>query len=216
MDRANLGRFYADNIGLIRMVAAKCVGRLRAIGTGMEFEDVVSELTIVFVKSYDLFDHEQGKFSTYFMRSAYNHVNKLAERHERSIEFMSRSVEEMSSWSDDEMDVSEMIPCVQPTQEDVLAHRQSVVDALSELSPLATTVISMTVNPPQFIENEFEAANAHIDYAREQDPDARFRKPSPLGMDFVCSVLRKALGVSPLDLQDARREVIEVFGRNLA
>lgn len=214
MDRQNLDRYYADNVGLIHTVAQKGFGRLRAIGAATDYEDLFQELSETFVKAYDRFDESLGnKFSTYFMQAAYHEVNRIAKRFEvERIEFGVKSFEEMSAGLDGGS-VEEMIPDSAMTPEQELIGRDTVRDMLERLSPLASMIAEMAINPPDFMENEFAAAQAHAEYSRSLGVEKRAR--GSLNVAFVCSVLEKTTDLPHGTIKSARNEVLAFAERNV-
>ena len=214
MDRQNLDRFYADNVGLIHTVTHKSFGRLRAIGAATDYEDLYQELTEVFIKAYDRFDESLGnKFSTYFITSAFHEVNKIAKRFEvERIEFGVKSFEELSVGLDGGS-VEEMIADSASTPEQELAGKDAVRNMLEKLSPLASMIAGMAIDPPDFMEHEFAAAQAHAEYSRSLGVEKRAR--GSLNVAFVCSVLEKTTDLPPGAIKSAKNEVFAFAERNV-
>lgn len=215
MDRKNLDRFYADNTGLIHTVARKGYARLQAIGAATDYEDVFQELSLVFMRAYELFDESAGiQFSSYFMRAAYNELNKIAKPFEiERVELGFRSVEEMNSWSEDgEQGIEERIACERGTPEEELAAAGFAKEMLEQLSPLASALVRMTIDPPEFMEREFYALQAHAEHARSIGIERRAR--NSLNLSFVCQVLEKTTDLSVATLRAARNEVTRFAERS--
>lgn len=213
MDRNNLDRFYAENSGLIHTVAQKGYGRLQGIGASMPYEDLVQDLSVTFIKAFDQFDPEQGKFSTYFMRSAFNELNKIAADFEiERCELGIRSVEEMSHASDsDDANVLEAIAGDSLTPEQLMVNRSAVEHLARILSPLAQEIAIWIIYPPEFIGTELIAHQAHVDYARGMG-HAR-RNKTHLGLGFVCEMMEMIGVASNSDLRRARLELQEAIER---
>lgn len=210
MERADLDRYYAENTGLIHMVAKKGYARLMSIGASYDYLDLFQELSLVFVKAYDAFDDNNGnKFSTYFAVSAYHKVNAIAEdiQTER-IDLKMRSVEEMASWSEDGKDESELIADDSATPEQQHIANVQLANLMARLSPLAAQIVTLAIDPPEFIEREFAANSAHAKLSREKGTEIRASRS--LNVAFVCSVLDKARIVRPLPLREARLEIARV------
>lgn len=212
MNRANLSQFYKDNTGLLHVVARKGYGRLQAIGASIDYEDLVQELSITFIRSFDLFDEMAGcKFSTYFMTAAYHEVNKIADAivAERVTNGV-RSVEEIDSWSDEEgSSVEERIANEDATPYQVVAANQLTEMIFKRLSPLAVMIAKMAIHPPEFMELEFEAATAHAEVARGIGIEKRAR--GSLNVSFVCSVLTKTNRPFASRIREAKEEVLFAF-----
>lgn len=204
MDRAQLDKFYKDNVGLVHTATRRCSGRLMKIGMPVDYEDLFQELSVVFIKSYEGFDESRGKFSTYFMWSSYNHVNKMAERHESSIDFHTRSVNEFAGEGEDAQDWAELIPDSAATPEEAIETKQLCERMVSSMSPLAQMIVDATFNPPDFIERELEAAQAHALLSRSQGVQKRAARDVTIGM--VCGLF-EAAGIDRRAILDARREI---------
>lgn len=241
MDRNNLDRFYADNIGLIHTVARKGYGRLMGIGAAISYEDLVQELSEVFIKAFDGFDESASEFSTYFTVAARRKISKIAEGYEldrigvkttrclsdeidpntgkqkwkarkEKIHGGAFSVEELSSWSEDgEGSILETIDSGSATPEEILQARQELGAMLGRLSPLAATMCELTLNPPEFMEREFIAVTAHAEYARSQNIERRGR--NSLNVAFVAGVLEKTTDLPVAAIRAAKREIMDLAKR---
>lgn len=239
MDRSNLGRFYADNIGLIHAVARKGYGRLMGIGAAIDYDDLVQELSEVFVKAFDLFDEAAGaKFSTYFTFSAYNEINKIAMRFERErtggvvvsreknegeygytvereylhggmigIEDINAAGEEGGG------SFEETVACDSPTPEEIVEAASSARALLNKLSPLAASIAELAFDPPDYIEREFIATQAHAEYARSVGVERRCR--STITIAFVATFLEKTTDLSPAQIRAAKNEIANVAKRGI-
>jgi hypothetical protein len=214
VDRSNFDRFYADNTGLIHTVARKGFRRLQAIGASIEYEDVVQELTEVFIKSFDHFDEASGnRFSSYFVPAAYRKVNSIAEDYEKErIELKIHSFEEMNARLNDGNHIEETICSGISSVEDQIDAGRLAVRILGGLSPLASMIAQMAIDPPEFMEHEFSAAQAHAEYARGVGVELRAR--GSLNLSFVCSALEKADVLPASVIRSAKREVIKAVKRN--
>ena len=241
VDRSKLDRFYADNVGLIHTVARKGYGRLMGIGAAVGYEDLVQELSEVFIKTFDGFEEDGGQFSTYFMVAARNKINQIAEGFEldrtgiKTTRYLSdeidadtgkrkwkarreqvhagaASVEEMTSWSDEgEGSILDTIDSGSATPEELVQAQQELNAMFSSLSPLAARMCEMTLNPPEFIEHEFVATMAHAEYARSQNIERRGR--SNLNLAFVAGVLEKTTNLPVATIRAAKREVMDLAKR---
>jgi hypothetical protein len=70
----------------------------------------------------------------------------------------------------------------------------------------------MAIDPPEFMEHEFSAAQAHAEYARGVGVELRAR--GSLNLSFVCSTLEKADVLPASVIRSAKREVIKAVKRN--
>ena len=238
MDRENLGRYYADNMGLIHVVARKGYGRLQGIGANIGYDDLVQELSEVFIKAYDLFDEGRGlQFSTYFMFSARNEINKIAERFERERtggvvvsavknkeeygyeverEYLhggTSSIEDLNAAGEEGSSIEETIAADCPTPEEIVCAGQAAAYLLSQLSPLASQIAEMAINPPDFIEREFVAFQAHAEYARSVGLERRCR--GVINVSFVASVLERVTDISASQIRAAKSEITSLAKRGI-
>jgi len=215
MDRSNLDRFYVENSGLIHTVARKGYGRLQAIGSGMEYDDLVQDLTVVFIKSYDKFDEASGnRFSTYFMAAAFNRINRIAGEQEiERVENGVRSMEEMSERFEDDTSIEEVIASDAATPEQIVEAASIAQGVLSKLSPLAAKIAEMAIDPPDFIEREFMAAQAHAEISRNKGIEKRASRS--LNVSFVCSVLEKTTDLPVLSIREARKQILATVERSI-
>lgn len=206
MDRNNLAVFYAENVGLVKQVAWKGYQRLAAIGAVIEFEDLVQELSLVFVDAYDKFDESNGaKFSTYFTVSAFNELNKLARKHEAErVELGMRSIEEMDSMAGEGNSLSERIASDALTPEEIAERESAIREVTGRLTPVAALVVEWVANPPDFLMRELCAHQAHADYARSQGV-ARRNRHSPAR--FVRDMLERVTDIPRDQIRQAYRQI---------
>lgn len=202
MDRTQFEAFFLKNQGLIHSVARKGAARAAAVGCStLEYDDLVQELTETFIKAYDLYDPAKTKFSTYFVRSAYNRLNELMAKVEvERVENGVRSVEEMGSWASGEEgeeslgitveDVTSMGP-------EATAQMQSTIRAWhSQLSGAGQLILEWTLSPPDYVEREFIAQQAHAEMARNMGIPRRARLD--IDASFVAGVLKQITGKTAL------------------
>jgi DNA-directed RNA polymerase specialized sigma24 family protein len=234
-------KFYADNLGLIHTVARKGYNRMYAIGAGIDYEDLVQELSVTFIRAFNGMKDDRAKFATYFTRSALNRINALAEDFEverlgikttrnkilgvqvevgvkpkdkwvkevTQVHSGCSSVEEMSDWNSDGEESSSPLSLIASdcgTPEQNVEAADTYQALMTSLSPLAAELTRMTIDPPDFIEREFEAQEAHAEFARGLGKPRRCR--GSLNLSFVCSVIGKTTDLSDAMIKSARGEVI--------
>jgi RNA polymerase sigma factor (sigma-70 family) len=210
MDRNELNKYYTTHVGLVHYAARKGYGRLVAMGAPVDYDDLVQELSVVFVKAFDGFSEECGyKFSSYYTRAAYNQINKIAEKvKEERVDNGVRSVEEMahrySSATGTDIDDFDILTCSRQTPESELSTSQSLSRMLSNLSPLASLIARWLIDPPKELEREFEACVAHVGLTRQAGQQKRARQT--IDMSFICNFL-VLLGVSEASVSKARFEL---------
>jgi DNA-directed RNA polymerase specialized sigma24 family protein len=219
MNPQGLDRYYADNIGLIHTVAGKGYRRLMGIGACIDYDDLVQELSLVFVKAYAKFDEGRGKFSTYFTSSAYNELNEIAAKFEKErIEMRVASIEEMDRWENTELgvlSVEEKIACLDATPEARCETMSSLAQMFEGLTPLAEFILEAVINPPDYMEAEFRAASAHAEFARNSGIAKRNRRAMIISVNFVCDVLLKTKDFLPSQLTSAKEELMTAASRSL-
>lgn len=255
LNNISVDTFYADNVGLVQSLANKYYGRMTALGATMTFDDVMQELSLVFVKSYELFDADKCKFSTYFTRAAQNRINHIAEKLEyermgmkttrnrravaiessiepaigedQAVEYKwvktthqvhagSSSIEEMSyrSGNGDELSIEEVIASSSATPEQEAIGKNLQEYILSNLSPLASAIALMAIDPPEFVEREFTAQSSHAEYARSVG--GKMRSKGCINVAFVCSIMEDTIGLDHDMVKSANDEISYVTRRATA
>jgi hypothetical protein len=171
---------YLANTGLVHKIAGPCYRRALATGIAIDYDDVVGELTLAFVKSWQKFDESKGlKFSTYFTVAAHHQFNRfiekqVAERMEHGV----RSIEEINSWgsagnTDGTLTMEDVLPCAALTPEQRVSAQQQMEVLGRRLTPLTKLVLEWLLNPPPELSREVEAAVQHAVYSRAQGYNAR-------------------------------------------
>jgi hypothetical protein len=216
MDRQNLDTYYKDNVGLVHSVARKGHRRLQAIGSSLEYNDLVQDLSVVFIRSFELFDPSKGKFSTYFIQASYHELNKIArEVEEERIENNVKSVEEMdarhvevvpsevgtgsSYWLDGQM------ACSRDTPEQAVAGSMLIANVRRDLTPLARLMADWVIEPPAAVESELEARQAHMEVARSLG-HAR-RCCDSMNLKFICEMLALTGEFTKSEIRAAQSEL---------
>ena len=213
MNRANLDTFYKKNIGLIHVVAKNGFARLQRVGSSINYDDLFQELSVVFIKAYDLYDESKNiKFSTYFTTAARNTVNRIVKSQEvERMDHKLRSFEELDANGDDESGVSilDTIASDELTPKQALERKQAFASLNERLSPLALKIVEWVFRPPAFLEKEYDAYGAYIKYAQSKGAKSRKMDYSPR---FICNVLEKTGTVEPVILRSVLKEVNQFVG----
>lgn len=238
MDRSNLASYLEENEGLIHAAARMGYGRLQALGAQMDYDDLVQEMTELFIVAYDKFDESNGApFSSYFMFSARNKINKIGERMElercgtmvvavekdsngrvvevkrKSIHAGTLGIEEINAKaSDNGHSFEETLASDMATPEEIVEATSVVASMMKQLSPLAAQMMEMTLNPPEFIEREFDAIAAHAEFARSMGIERRSR--TELNLSFVAGILEKTSGLPIKKIRAARSEIADLAKRS--
>lgn len=210
MNKMPLDRFYAENDKLIHFATLKAIKRFKSAGleNHVEYEEIHARLTEVFIKSYRGFDPEKAYFSTYFVRAATNAITSVIEdmyRLDIKVDQASAlgTYDNGESESDFEDDVFKHDPMIEQEVElqDAIKH------VSRNLSPLAQTILNFTLNPPEFIQNEFLAQRAQCEFARSVGQ--RTFHGVNLDIRFVANCLKSTVD-SPSELKSISNAVDEV------
>lgn len=171
---------YLANRGLIQKVARGCYARCQAVGLALDYEDVVQELSLTFVKAWRQFDPSRGfQFSTYYVMAARHQFNRFIDKlMEERVEHGVRSVEEISSWCSDDGEALSMAEVIAsdelgPEARAMLAQRMEQLQ--KRLKPLTQVVLQWLVKPPLELSVELAAVAAHANVGREQGRTIRPR-----------------------------------------
>lgn len=133
---------------MLQKFAAKAFKRVDDLGLGMEFEDVMGEMRVGYVKALQKFDASQGiLFSTYCFSVCRNHFNEIVKKPERErTQFGMTSYDSYSSNADDgDHDVLERIPEAaghEMSTEDSLIAREEFHERMKGLSQGARRLIT--------------------------------------------------------------------------
>lgn len=213
MGKVDSAAYYAKNIGLVHHLARKAYGRLQGIGAAMPYDDMVQELSLVFLRAYELFDPNMGnKFSTYFTFAAYNRINKIVETYEiERVRLNIRSVEEIDSYTDCEGSGSfaETVPCDRQRPDEAYEAKRTAQDIYGNLSPLAKLIVGWLAEPPAFVLSEFAKAQAHVEYSKSLGYSKR--AVTGLRILFICDLIRLVSDVSKAEISYARDELKAVI-----
>lgn len=167
MEKPSLEKFFIENESLIHFASQKALRRFAAAGLGddVNYDDVYGQLREVFVKSYRTYDHEKAKFSTYFVTAATNAITNEISRLYRQVKCISASQSYTGDGDEDSPSLFDVIGGVESGVEDQLALESELQHLQETLSPLAKLLLSYSINPPDFIKQEFFAQRAQCTFA---------------------------------------------------
>lgn len=207
----DLNKFYLENEKLVHFASMKALKRLSACGLGskVEYEEIFGELNEVFLKSYRQYDPNRPgcpKFSTYFVAACHNHVTNKIEKMYR-LEIKMDSIYQEIGGEESAVSLLETMESTDDSfEEDV--EFQSELDFMREsLSPLAQKLLEYSVNPPQFILNEFHAQRAQCTLASSIGLKTSHAKE--ITLQFVANCLRDTTE-SPASIRYIAKAVEEV------
>ena len=204
---------YEDHTGLIHTITRKALARASGMGSTMDYHDLYQETCVAFVKAADGFKPELGwKFSTYFMTTAWRHLNKMFEKEENyRVHLGVISIEKLSSpdliGEGDPLDYVAAAGDFSYSPEEILEQRQEMESAMAEFSPLATRIVEWLIEPPEELALELNRIAAHKSLVRGKEVEV-----CPPSIGDVCSFLVLG-GIEQRKCDAARREVMAVAKR---
>lgn len=195
-----LSVYLEKNIGLVHKVTGAVMPRVIAANVPMDYEDVFQEVVIVFMRAYKTYDPSQKKFSTYFMCSAWNEMNRIVGRGERSGKSVSLS-QRGHDGQETFVDLPDMSadPCAELEMRKLLTH------LAEKLSPSAMRVVEMCINPPDELESELIAQQLTAQAGR--DAGNAVRAPREITASFVMGLMEKVGALSRKESSSIRKEL---------
>lgn len=150
--------FYKANVGLVKKVSLKVYARFSAMGAGMEYADVEQEAVIVMMKAWRGFDPTRGwKFSTYYINSAWNAFNRLAEGFSREMNVIGVYSMDANLDSDGESaNWESLTDGGHATPEQLFEAKELLSEIEAVLSPLASKIVELMLDPPEQMQQEWE------------------------------------------------------------
>lgn len=154
--------FYLANVGLIHTVSRKVHARILAMGASIEYCDVQQEATMVMMRAYEKFDESLGfKFSTYFMRAAFYDLNKFVKSYEKDVSVLGIfSLQSVVGEDGEPIDLESTIDGGFGSPEEILEAKQLLAEIKSQLSPLATLILGIMVEPPEEFEDNWQVTRS--------------------------------------------------------
>lgn len=207
-----LAELVRKNRGLIFKVAQKTHGRLVSAGVHlMSFDDFQQEATVVMQRCAEKFDASRGfKFSTYFVRSALNDLNRIVDKLIR--EHVSLGVFSMSAPVNDDgdsLDFESIIDAGYGDPVDII-EAQETAELFENLSPLARTLAEMMADTPAAIDREWDAMREQHRQSRvlaTGNEAAVTNMPKEVRVSFIAEWLRAASHATASEMSAAVDEV---------
>ncbi|WP_151708881.1 hypothetical protein [Acinetobacter brisouii] len=209
---ANLDSFYRENEKLIHHASRKALARFAKAGLSghVEYDDIFGTLTEVFIRCYGLVNLNKAKFSTYFMTASFNRVTNMINYMFNHVEIRTDSVYEISQSSDDEsFEPFEVFFSYTPDFEQTLELDDELRAIREKLSPFAKILLDYTLNPPEFIEREYMAQRANVQFASDLGYKRATSHSRNLNLQFVANCLRSTTS-NPQELSFIRKAVDEL------
>lgn len=226
MDKS-INELYKEHVGLINKVTSNILKRVANMqSAGMQVpielqdgEDIHNLLFEVFVKTIKGFDEKQNfRFSTYFVKSAYNRINRIIEnavgdRSINTVSFFDLANHHESEPVDAEvfLDVEQENSLEQVDLSNLLSYVQT------QLSPLAVALLKQVIHPDQEFEREYEAQYAKREFALQFHSSQYKAMVKPLNLAFIVRcVKRTARNNKELVLIDeAAKEIRKLLSNEL-
>lgn len=165
------------------------------LGDRFSYDEVFGELKIIFIKSYSMFDPEKAtKFSTYFVHACQNYVTNRIEKalnREPKID----SVEDLITQFDDgtTADLFETFG-EDPMVTESIALESELSFLRKRMSPLAQKLLDFSLNPPEFIKQEYFAQRARYSFASCLGMRSTCR--SEIDLRFVANCLKATVNTA--------------------
>ncbi len=214
MDKQPIAKFFEENESLIHFASQKALKRFSAAGMGdrVDYEEIHGNLTEIFVKSYQQFDPSRSKFSTYFVTACHNFVTDSLDklfRLEVKIDSSSALEERVAMSLSDSSDniIFDEIFDEDPMFEEEVELASQVNYMREHLSPFARILFDYSINPPQFILNEFYAQRAQCALATSMG--FKTFHSTEINLQFIANCLRRTTK-NPETIKHIKKAVDEV------
>lgn len=196
---------FKMNVGLVHKITNKIMSRAGSMRTCYEEDDIFQELSIVWLECVSKFDEGKGvKFSTYFVKAAYNRANKLL-RKEGNAPLNSQQLAKDEDGEDaDLFQITDFGSLVDYTERAEILERE-----IETVSDQAKLVIDWMITPPKEL---LEYSN---DIARQRASNSSNgkKKSARLDMAETLSFVRVVVGMNTNEMYSTRAEVIKFIDR---
>lgn len=177
----------ADHKGMMIKLSRRAQYRLERAGISVEFDDVMQEASVAFVKAKQGFSPQHGaKFSTYLWTAIGNNLNRFCDQM-RDAYRGAVSLDTPASDSEDApslLDVLQDVNALDP--QEILMRNQTASETLAQFSPDTRRVLTCLITQPDLLMQEYERVRAYYEMSRAMGhagPRVKF------GIDFICEVL---------------------------
>lgn len=176
---------WKDYERLAMKVARKHYARLSAQGAGVEFDDLMGEAMMTFVRASRLFDADKGvKFSTYLWRAIDLNLQRWAGQ--RRQELMRERSMDASLGEEGNATLHDVLPADDLTPDEVVERRRLRAVAIARLSPLARQVVLALEEPSAELVAELRRVTVFYALAGQGGYAARNVK---LDLNLICTAL---------------------------
>ncbi|MGS9896517.1 hypothetical protein [Acinetobacter baumannii] len=226
MDKS-INELYKEHVGLINKVTSNILKRVANMqNAGMQVpidlqdaEDIHNILFEVFVKAINGFDEKQNfRFSTYFVKAAYNRINRIIESAvgDRSINTVSffdlaNNDEGEPVDADRFLDVEQENSFEQADLSNVLNYVQT------QLSPLALELLKQVIHPHPEFEREYEAQYAKREFALQFHSSHYKAMVKPLNLAFIVRCVKRTATTNreQVLVDEAAKEIRKLLSNEL-
>jgi len=160
--------------------------RFKGVNRTHTLDDIFQEVSVAFVKCASIYRPEQGAFSTYFYKAAWNEVR-------RQINVGKRGQPDAISLDSDQHREEEglhekLCDHEAPLPDDILNAKQKRELALSQMSQKTRLVVELAEHPPRWLLDSVDHIKARNDWGKQLGVLQRSNAPE-VGLGFVMSIL---------------------------
>ncbi|CAO3459962.1 hypothetical protein [Azospirillum argentinense] len=199
----------AQHKKLVHKMAHQVLRRLAGAGArAVTQDDIEQELWLAWTIARNRFDPQLGvPFTAYFVRGAWQHINRWAQSVEVQIKHVAFSLNDHTT--EDENEAGTMIPDERVVPADEQARlKQRRAFAYRRLSREARVMLEMLENPPPALYAQLNALAARADAAR-----ARGVKPGAVPTAVTLSMIATVMGLDRMARARVYRELHTLVDR---
>lgn len=215
---------YRDHTGLLHQLARKAYGRMQSVGVPMDYDDILQEMSVTFVKATKLYRPDAGyAFTAYLGRAIWNQFNKVAERlieqHLNlgltSIEEMEHDAQERGSLEGSGSMMERMLyeeGSYTESPEDIIERGQLMAISTriraQSLSADALQVVRLLASPSEELVENHRLSRAHSEQAVALGVAKRHTTPEEITLAFIFRFLKLNKG----QIAAIKAELLDVYG----
>ncbi|WP_342234556.1 sigma factor [Inquilinus sp. OTU3971] len=193
-------RSIAQDQRLIHKIAHKAHRWLLAAGVrGVEFEDVVQEISMTWVMACERFNPELGlQFSTYFYTAAWRNITRTIQGEAGECQATNVSLDATRG---EDGDMTIQVAADEEDADVLIERKQRQREVMRRLSPKARMAVQIVRDPPKELMAEFEQLRERMRYGRARGIAAAVPRDLNLG------VVMHFLGYSSVERTRIRKEL---------